>query len=142
MDEALNPFAPGAGTQPPELAGRERVLSAVQVTLQRIKARRADRSRLFVGLRGAGKTVLLNRIDALARAQGYHATMIEAPEDRPLAEILAPPVRRILLELDMVAGAKDKLRTALGALRAFATAFKISDRRYRCRDHAATWRCG
>jgi hypothetical protein len=125
VDEALNPFAPGAGTQPPELAGRERVLSAVQVTLQRIKARRADRSRLFVGLRGAGKTVLLNRIDALARAQGYHATMIEAPEDRPLAEILAPPVRRILLELDMVAGAKDKLRTALGALRAFATAFKI-----------------
>jgi hypothetical protein len=125
LDEALNPFAPGAGTQPPELAGRERVLAAVQVTLQRIKARRPDRSRLFVGLRGVGKTVLLNRIDAVAKAQGYHSIMIEAPEDRALAEILAPPVRRILLELDMVAGAKDKLRAAVGALRAFAAVFKI-----------------
>jgi hypothetical protein len=126
MDPSKNPFAPGAGTQPPQLAGRGMVLAAAQVTLDRIKDRKSDRSRLLTGLRGVGKTVLLNRIDEAARDGGYHSIMLEAPEDRPLAELVAPALRRILLQLDLMAGRKDKLRVALGALRSFASAFKVS----------------
>ncbi len=125
MDPARNPFAPGAGTQPPELTGRDQVLADVRVTLQRIRERRSDRSKLLVGLRGVGKTVLLNRIDAAAREWGFHSVMLEAPEDKPLADLLVPAVRRILLQLDRAAGAKDKLRSALGALRSFAAVFKV-----------------
>jgi len=121
MDLAQNPFAPGAGTQPPELSGRDVVLAGVQITLQRIKERRSDRSRLLIGLRGVGKTVLLNRIAEATKEWGYHSVMLEAPEDKPLAELLVPALRRVLLQLDLVAGSKDKLRSALGALRAFAS---------------------
>ena len=125
MDLASNPFAPGAGTQPPELRGRDKVLSRVGVTLERIKGRRPDRSCLLIGLRGVGKTVLLNRIDEAARTSGFYTELLEAPEDKPLAELLLPAVRRILLRLDRVEGAKVKLREALGALQAFAAAFRV-----------------
>jgi Cdc6-like AAA superfamily ATPase len=81
MDLAQNPFAPGAGTQPPELSGRDAVLASVRITLQRIKERRSDRSRLLIGLRGVGKTVLLNRIAEATKEWGYHSLMLEAPED-------------------------------------------------------------
>lgn len=126
MDLALNPYAPGAGTQPPELTGRDHVMESVRVTLQRIKERRSDRSRLLIGLRGVGKTVLLNRISEAAQEWGYHSVMLEAPEEKALAELLAPALRRILLQLDLVAGAKDKLRSAIGALRSFASVFQVS----------------
>lgn len=126
MDLARNPFAPGAGTQPPELTGRAAVLEMALVTLQRIKARRTDRSCLLIGLRGVGKTVLLNRIEGLARENGYQSVMLEAPEERRLAELLAPAMRRLLLQLDLMEGAKEKIRKALGALRGFASAFQVT----------------
>lgn len=125
MNLAANPFAPGAGTQPPELRGRDNVFADVRVTLQRIKEGRSDRSRLLIGLRGVGKTVLLNKIDALAKEWGYHCELIEAPEDKPLSDLLVPTIRRILLQLDRGEGAKVKLRAALGALRSFAAAFEV-----------------
>lgn len=125
MDMVNNPFAPGAGTQPPELTGRGPDLERGRVILERIKARRPDRSALFIGLRGVGKTVLLNRLHQSAQEQGYFAVLLESPEDRPLAELLAPPLRQILLQLDLITGTKQKLRTALGALRSFAAAFEI-----------------
>lgn len=125
MDLARNPFAPGAGTQPPELTGRNAVLEGAEVTLQRIKNGRSDRSCLLIGLHGVGKTVLLNRIDAGARRAGYQSVLLEAPEDKKLAEILAPALRRLLLQMDVMEGAKDRLRSALGALRAFASTFQV-----------------
>lgn len=125
MDAARNPFAPGAGTQPPELTGRGAVLDAVKITLQRIKDKRPDRSRLLVGLRGVGKTVLLNRIDGMAREMGYRSILLEAPEDKSLAELLVPSLRTILLEIDRIQGIKNKCKQALGALRSFASVFRI-----------------
>ncbi len=77
-------------------------------------------------VRGVGKTVLLNRIAEATKEWGYHSVMLEAPEDKPLAELLVPALRRVLLQLDLVAGSKDKLRSALGALRAFASAFRVT----------------
>jgi hypothetical protein len=63
MDPVLNPFAHGAGAQPPELAGREKILTDAKVTLQRIKLRKPGRSQMLLGLRGVSKSVLLNRIE-------------------------------------------------------------------------------
>ena len=126
MDPAINPFAPGAGNQPPELTGRGVVLAETAVILERLRRRYSDRSQILIGLRGVGKTVLLNRIDKMARDKGFHSAILEAPENRNLAEILAPELRRLLLQLDMLEGAKDTAKKALGALRAFASVFKIS----------------
>jgi hypothetical protein len=125
MDPARNPFSPAAGAQPPELAGRAAVLERAQVVLQRVRARRHDRSCLLVGLRGVGKTVLLNRIDAMSRENGFESVILETPEDRPLAELLATNLRRVLLRLDRIEGAKQKLSDALGALRSFASTFEV-----------------
>ncbi len=125
MDPRRNPFTPGAGSQPPELTGKYSILNRPKTTLARAKARRHDRSALLVGLRGVGKTVLLNRIQAEAEAEGFHTAMLEAPEGRRLAELIAPPLRQLLLRLDMIEGAKDKAKRALAALRAFASAFEV-----------------
>jgi len=125
MDPTRNPFTPSAGRQPPELAGRAAVLQRAQVTLRRIKSGKHDRSALLVGLRGVGKTVLLNRIFELAEREDYQTAYLEAPEDKKLAEILAPMLRQILLRLDLRRGAADKVQKAIGALRAFASVFEI-----------------
>jgi hypothetical protein len=125
MDPTRNPFSPGAGTQPPELTGRFSVLDRSRIILERVRARRHDRSCLLVGLRGVGKTVLLNRIQAMAEEQGFQSVMLEAPEERRLAEIIAPALRRILLRLDLGEGMKRKLREALAALRSFAATFEV-----------------
>lgn len=125
MDKTKNPFSPGAGTQPPELTGRSAILTRSQTILLRIRDGRHDRSNILFGLRGVGKTVLLNRIQKLAEDSGYHSALLEAPEEKPLAELLAPALRRLLLKLDLLQGTKDKLRKALGALRAFASTFEV-----------------
>ena len=67
MDPVSNPFAPGAGTQPPEMAGRDRILNDAKIALERVKVGRPARSQMLLGLRGVGKTVLLNRIDQMAK---------------------------------------------------------------------------
>jgi AAA ATPase domain len=81
---------------------------------------------LLVGLRGVGKTVLLNRIQAKADENRYQTAMLETPEERRIAELLAPALRRILLKLDLGEGTKQKLKDALAALRAFASTFKVT----------------
>lgn len=126
MDPAINPFAPGAGNQPRELTGRGAVLAEAAVVLDRLRRRMVDRSQILIGLRGVGKTVLLNRIDKMARERGFYSAILEAPEKWSLADILAPELRKLLLQLDLLEGAKDTAKRALGALRAFASAFKIS----------------
>jgi hypothetical protein len=126
MNPSDNPFAPGAGTPPPELAGRASLLADAKVVLERVKKGRPAKGQLLLGLRGVGKTVLLNRIHELADEIGYHVIALEAPEDRSLAEMLVPPLRAVLFGMSRIAGAKESARRALGVLRAFAAAFKVS----------------
>ena len=126
MDPVRNPFAPGAGSRPPELAGRDEIISAADVALQRLLIGRHDRSQMMLGLRGTGKTVLLNSIENLADELGYLTSMIEAPEDRSLTDLLYPKIQQVLRKLSLVESAKDKVFKATRALRSFATAFKIS----------------
>src|SRR5947208_15977382 len=108
MDAIKNPFSPGAGAPPPELVGREAVLEQARILLGRIKAKRSEKSMLLTGLRGVGKTVLLNEIERLAKSNEYRTIPLEAHEDKPLGPLIAPALRNLLFELDRVTGAGDK----------------------------------
>jgi len=120
MDPVRNPFAPGAGTRPPELAGRDDLIERAEVALDRIALGRPARSFILYGLRGVGKTVLLGKIRLDAESRGLQAVRIEAPEDRSLPAILAAPLRAMLLKLDRMESAKSGARRALAALASFA----------------------
>jgi hypothetical protein len=126
MDPVRNPFAPGAGSQPPELAGRDAILSDAAIALQRVVQGKHHASQMLLGLRGTGKTVLLNKIERLAEAHGHLTAFIEAPEDKRLAELIYPRLHRVLRKLSMVEAAKTATHKAMRALRAFASAFRIS----------------
>ena len=125
MDPIQNPYAPGAGTQPPELAGRQQVREDAMVALQRTRLGRPSKSLLVIGLRGVGKTVLIDRIREDAQANGVSALRIEAPEDRSLPSILAPQLRLALLKLSNKEAAKLAAQRALRGLAGFVNALKI-----------------
>jgi hypothetical protein len=125
MDPVRNPFAPGAGSQPPELAGRSNILSAADIALQRILAGKHDKSQILLGLRGAGKTVLLNQIERMAHKHNCYTSFIEAPESKPLAALLYPKIHQVLRKLSLIESAKAKAHGAMRALRSFASAFKV-----------------
>lgn len=125
MDKIRNPFSPGAGSPPPELAGRENVLEQARVLLGRSKAGRPEKSLLLTGLRGVGKTVLLNEIERVAQNSGFRTILVEAHEGKSLAVLLAPHLRRLLFGLDRIAGAGDKARRGLAVLKSFIGAIKM-----------------
>jgi len=125
MDPRTNPYAPGAGTPPPELAGRDAAIEQAAVALDRIRDGRAARSVIFYGLRGVGKTVLLNQIRVDAEARGIVAVSMEAPEERSLPALLAPSLRAALLRLDRGEALKAGTRRALSALAGFISRLKI-----------------
>lgn len=125
MDPRRNPYAPGAGTPPPELAGRDDLIERIDIALDRIKAGRAARSFVMYGLRGVGKTVLLNKVRLDAQANGIHAVTIEAPESRSLPAAMAPGLRAALLRLSRTEAAKEYGAKALRALGGFINALKV-----------------
>lgn len=125
MDQVRNPFAPGAGTQPPELAGRDELLETVRVAIARTRIGRATKSVLMVGLRGVGKTVLLDRMCDDAVAAGAETIRLEAPENRSLPALLAPQLRIALLRLSRQTRAADLAKRALRALAGFAKGLKL-----------------
>jgi hypothetical protein len=126
VDPTRNPFAPGDGARPPELAGRESIIEAANVAMQRIQRGRQEKSQMLLGLRGVGKTVLLNRLAQLAEDMGSIVVPLEAPEGQRLAAFLAPALKSVLLRLSRVAQARELAQRGLGALRGFASAFKVS----------------
>ena len=125
MDPLRNPFSPGAGSPPPELAGRAQILEQARITLGRIKAGRPERSLLLIGLRGVGKTVLLNKIRELADQSGYKSVLIEAHESKPLAALLLPPLRQLLISLDRMASVSEKAKRGLRVLKSFFNGVKL-----------------
>ena len=125
MDPIRNPYAPGAGTQPPELAGRHEVRETARIALERTRIGRPSKSVMMVGLRGVGKTVLLDRIREDAEANGICALWIEAPEGRSLPATLAPQLRLALLKLSNREAAKQLAQRALRGLAGFAGALKV-----------------
>jgi hypothetical protein len=125
MDPRRNPYAPGAGTPPPELAGRDDIIERAAVALYRIGTGRAARSVILYGLRGVGKTVLLQRIRLVAETENFVPVVIEAPEERSLPAILGPALRAALIRMSRGEAAKSALRRALGALAGFARIAKL-----------------
>ena len=126
MDPVRNPYAPGAGTPPPELAGRNDLLQSAEIALKRVAAGRPHQSMIMVGLRGVGKTVLLNRIDMIARNERFKSLLIEAHEGKRLPELIVPSIRSILYSLSNVENAKEKARYGLRVLKSFVSSLKIS----------------
>ncbi|MBY6167156.1 ATP-binding protein [Pseudooceanicola nitratireducens] len=125
MDEVRNPFAPGAGSQPPELAGRDEIIRAAEVAIKRVLAGKHGRSQMFLGLRGVGKTVLLNKIEEIASDNDHLTSFVESPEDNSFAELIYPKIHQALRKLSFVEGARAKALDAMRALRSFASTFKI-----------------
>jgi len=125
MDPIRNPYSPGAGTPPPELAGRDELRKRVHVALARIRHGRTAKSMLMVGLRGVGKTVLLGQMSRDAEHEGIYTLQVEAPEERSLPALLAPRLRSILLKLSRIAQAKELADCGLRALAGLVGALKV-----------------
>ncbi len=125
MDPLRNPYSPGAGAPPPALTGRDEIRDRVRTAVARIRAGRGAKSVLLVGLRGVGKTVLLEQMRVDAEAANCHTVWIEAPEQRSLPAMLAPQLRTALIRLSKNERAKDLARRALQALAGFVGALKV-----------------
>jgi len=125
MDPVKNPYSPGAGTPPPELAGRETLRENLRIQIERLRIGNPAKSMLLVGLRGVGKTVLLDQMRHDAEASGIHTVRIEAPERRSLPALLAPQLRLALLRLSRIEKAKSVAQRALRGLAGFAKALKL-----------------
>ncbi len=125
MNPVHNPYAPGAGTPPAELAGRDDLREPVRVAVERRRAGLPAQSVLMVGLRGVGKTVLLDRMRDDAEASGIHTVRIEAPEGRSLPALRAPQLRQALLRLSRQQQAKALAQRGLRALAGFAKSLKL-----------------
>ena len=125
MDPVRNPFSPGAGTPPPELAGRDELRETIRVAIERVRRTLPTKSVLMVGLRGVGKTVLLDRVRDDAENTGIYTLRVEAPENRSLPAMLAPELRLALLRLSRNEQAKTLARRALRGLAGFAKSLKV-----------------
>jgi hypothetical protein len=125
VDPVKNPYWPGAGTPPPELAGRDELRETVRVSVERLRLGNPSKSVLMVGLRGVGKTVLLDQMRSDAEAAGMHTVRVEAPEGRSLPALLAPQLRVAMLRLSRIEKAKALAQRALRGLAGFAKALKV-----------------
>lgn len=120
MDPVLNPYNPGAGTRPPALVGRDSEIDAMDVALRRLLSGKNGRSQMLTGLRGVGKTVMLNEFEQLAEVRGFFHEHIEVGEDGDLAPKLASAFRRVLLSMDAKRRIGARVIRALGVLKAFS----------------------
>src|SRR5260370_12375111 len=124
MDPVENPFSSGAGSPPAELGGRDAILEQAQIALHRLRAGRPAKSMILVGLRGVGKTVLLNRIRLIAEEGGYRALFVEAHESKPLPALLMTHLRQVLFSLDAMENVSEKVKRGFRVLRSFMTGLK------------------
>jgi AAA ATPase-like protein len=133
VDPVRNPFAPGAGQRPPELAGRDKEVGAFEVVLERVARGRPERSLVLTGLRGVGKTVLLGELRSMALRRGWGAGKVEARPDAGLRRPLAAALHRAIRDLAVRHRAPDRVEAALGVLKAFALRSNPADAKLRDR---------
>ena len=125
MDPIKNPFSPGAGSPPPELAGRAPLLEQARILLGRVLIGKPEKSLMLTGLRGVGKTVLLNEVRRMAQEAGYRTVLVEAHEDKALGPLIAAPLKTVFFELDRMAHAGDRVKRGLRVLRSFLGGLKV-----------------
>jgi hypothetical protein len=126
MDPVHNPYAPGAGTQPPALIGRDDLLAQFDVLLARTARGAPAKSLIPNGLRGVGKTVLLNRFVDKAQDFGAKVAYIEAPQTGTLRMMLTTRLRQLLMELDRIGGMSAKVRESMRVLQSFTVSVNSS----------------
>lgn len=126
MDSALNPYVPGAGTPPPLLAGRDNLVDSATIALIRAERGLFGKSFIAVGLRGVGKTVVLNKIQEIAENRDALVVYIEANDDASLIKSLIPQIRSALIKVSRVEAAKDLGHKGLRVLKRFASACKVN----------------
>jgi len=131
MDPIRNPYAPGAGQRPPELAGRDAQVAAFDVVLQRVAKGRPERSLVLTGLRGVGKTVLLNALRSQAVRAGWGTGKLEARPDQSLRRPIASALHQAVRELGHAH--PEQVGHGLGVLRSFAERAAPSDAKLRDR---------
>ena len=119
MDPVQNPFSPGAGTPPPELAGRGELLEEARIMIGRALNGRSTQGMLMTGLRGVGKTVILNELMRMAEEKGALPLFVEATAESTLSELLASELKKLFFSLNRIAGAADKVKKGLVVLRNF-----------------------
>jgi len=125
MNPMQNPFSPGAGSPPPELVGRDSLLDQSRILFARVLQKRAEKSFLLTGLRGVGKTVLLNEMEKIAISEGYKTILLEAHGDKSLGVLIAPELRKLLFSLGFFAKAGEKVRRGLAVLKSFVSVIKV-----------------
>jgi hypothetical protein len=133
MDPVRNPFAPGAGQRPPELAGRGKEVDAFEIVLERVARGRPERSLVLTGLRGVGKTVLLGELRSMALRAGWGAGKIEARPDADLRRPLAAALHRAIRDLAVQHPRQERVDEVLGVLKAFALRASPSEAKLRDR---------
>jgi hypothetical protein len=126
MDPLRNPYMPGAGAQPPELTGRADILDRARVMLGRARRHRVSKAFVAYGLRGVGKTVLLNQVRQMAVEAGDRVCFVEAHEQKSLPALLVPQLRRVLLELDRLGALSEQVKRSLRVLKSFMSAVKVT----------------
>ncbi len=129
MDPIRNPYAPGAGQRPPELAGRNRELEQFAVTLERVAAGRPERSMVLSGLRGVGKTVLLNALRGQAVTRAWGTGKVEARPDRSVRIPVAQAVHAAVREVSHRHRDPDRVDRVAGVLKSFALRTQLADRK-------------
>jgi len=129
MDPIRNPYAPGAGQRPPELAGRDRELQQFEVTLERVAAGRPERSMVLSGLRGVGKTVLLNALRGQAVRRAWGTGKIEARPDQSIRIPVAQAVHAAVREVAHRHRDPDRVDEVAGVLKSFALRTAMNDRK-------------
>jgi hypothetical protein len=120
MDPVRNPYAPGAGQRPPELAGRDREIQQFDVVLERVARARPERSMVLTGLRGVGKTVMLNTFRSMALQKLWGTGKLEARPDQSIRRPVASALHMAVRELAPRHRAPDRIDDFLGVLKAFA----------------------
>ncbi|MGY2701330.1 MULTISPECIES: ATP-binding protein [unclassified Nocardioides] len=129
MDPIRNPYAPGAGQRPPELAGRDRELEQFEITLERVAAGRPERSMVLSGLRGVGKTVLLNALRGQAVRRAWGTGKIEARPDQSIRIPVAQAVHAAVREVAHRHRDPDRVDAVAGVLKSFGTRTALDDRK-------------
>jgi AAA ATPase domain len=120
VDPVRNPYAPGAGQRPPELAGRDREIKQFEIVLERVARGRPERSMVLTGLRGVGKTVMLNNFRSMALQRLWGTGKLEARPDQSIRRPIASALHMAVRELAPRHRAPDRIDDFLGVLKAFA----------------------
>ena len=119
MDPVINPYTPGAGSRPPELTGRDKQIADFSILIKRMYLGKPQKSLIITGLRGVGKTVLLNTFQDIAESQGLKTAKIEITHETQFKVAIARQVRSIILSLSAIGKMKELSKKALGVLKAF-----------------------